>query len=190
MRKLANRGGFSLIEMMVTLVILVCLVIGIGVGMDAGGNIYRVAVFESDSAALSGILNTSLGDILRYSETVEVNSDRLYSYSGDALDYTEVPFVFTSYDYGIQRAYFTTETTTGILQMKNLKNDRVVELINTGSYPDLKIKEFKVKYYPEGTNEAGGTGRGGYFKITYKIVSATDDSMERSVEFVVRMMNT
>ena len=70
MKKSRRNSGFSLIELLCALLILVILVIGIGVSMDAGVGIFRDATFEAESATLAGILNTSLGDILRYSVDV------------------------------------------------------------------------------------------------------------------------
>ena len=73
MKKYFNRSGFTLIEVMTALLITVMLVVAMGTSMSAGMRIYKDATFESDSASMAGILNTALGDILRYSEDVKVN---------------------------------------------------------------------------------------------------------------------
>ena len=49
MKKSRRNSGFSLIELLCALLILVILVIGIGVSMDAGVGIYRDATFEASS---------------------------------------------------------------------------------------------------------------------------------------------
>ncbi len=76
-KKLQSKAGMTLIEILAALLILVFLVLGMGVGMDAGSRIYREAVFQSESASLAGILNTSLGDILRYSSEVKIWVDEV-----------------------------------------------------------------------------------------------------------------
>lgn len=197
MRKLKNKSGFTLIEMLAVVLILVILTMGIGKTMDAGMQIYRDATFEADSANLAGILNTSLGDILRYSTEIQINqgteSDPTKGFqdsSGTYLLSRDVGFVFTSYEYGIRDAYFYTQvfadnTSKGVLQMRNLKNSDVVELINTGAYPDLAVTNFVITYVPEGAEEM----RGGYFEISYDIISENNDQLKRDVDTVIRLMN-
>ena len=194
MKKLTNKAGLTLIEMMVALLIMVFLVLGMGVGMDAGSRIYQDAVFESDSATLASTLNTSLGDILRYSREIRENDGVLENYNGDYIVEEDVGFVFTNYEYGIQDAYFYTPiyedgTSKGVLQMKNLKNAEVVELINAGTYPNLVVSNFEITYVAAGSNSEGAAGRGGYFDISYTIYSVKDESKSREVECVIRLMN-
>ena len=187
MKKSRRNSGFSLIELLCALLILVILVIGIGVSMDAGVGIYRDATFEAESATLAGILNTSLGDILRYSMDVRVPSAAEKAEKGVPEN---VEFLFTSLDYGIQDAYFyipphISGGTMGPVQMKNLRNPAVVELVNTGAYPDLVVSNFEIEYSPR---EDAGV-KGGYFEISYLISSETDAAKTRSVETIVRLMN-
>ena len=197
MKKRAKRG-FSLLEMMVALAILVFIILGVGVGMDAGIDIYKEAIFEADSASMAGIVNSNLGDILRYSTRVTVNKNDapLLDANGTKIPVTTLGFVFTSADYGIKDAYFYTPvledgTSKGVLRVTNLKKDKDMELVNTGAYPDLYITNFKITYYATGTTSIanGGIGRGGYFEVTYDIFSTKDDTMTRSVSTVVRLMN-
>lgn len=189
------KRGFSLLEMMVALAILVFIVIGIGVGMDAGIDIYKEAIFEADSASMAGIVNTNLGDILRYSSRVTVNDGtNLKDASGTNLSPDDAAFIFTSKDYGIHDAYFTLvppneEDESGVLRLTNLKKDKTMELVNSGAYPDLDITNFKITYYKPGTAANNADGRGGYFEATYKIVSTKDSSMTREVSTVIRLMN-
>jgi len=194
MKKLQNNKGLTLVEMLCALLILVFVVVGMGITMDAGMNIYQDATFESESASLAGILNTSVGDILRYAEDITVNQGYLNGPNGTLVAKADVGFVFTSMDYGIQDAYFYTpvqegNVSMGVLQMKNLRNTDIVELVNTGAYPDLAISNFKLTYVEPGSDEAGNTGRGGYFTVKYDIFHETDTAKKRHVEYVVRLMN-
>lgn len=174
MRKLKSRAGLSLMETLVALLILVLLVAGMGAGISAGSRVYRETEFESDSAALARILNTALGDVLRWSEDVTVAED------GN--------FVFTNADYGVHDAGFCVimgEATEGVLQMQEQSGGKRVELVNTGAYPDLRLSEFQISYSPrEGPGAAGG-----YFEISYTISSLKDPAKLRQVETVVRHMN-
>ena len=193
--KARAKKGFSLLEMMVALAILVFIVMGIGVGMDAGIDIYKEAIFEADSASMAGIINTNLGDILRYSSRVTVNTDgNLTDASGSVVRPRDVEFVFTSMEYGIYDAYFVVSNdpegvNDGVLRITNLKKEKTIELVNTGAYPDLEIANFELHYYEPGTNADGTSGRGGYFEATYKIVSIKDSSMTREVSTAIRLMN-
>lgn len=194
MKRTRANAGFTLIELLVTVMILVILVIGIGVGMDTGSKIYQEAVFEADSATLAGILNTNLGDILRYSENIRVNTSTFEDSEGNYLNKSDVEFVFTSLDYGVQDAYFYTPVlaggvSQGVIQLKSLKNDKELDLVNTGAYPGLVVYDFEIDYVPVGYNSDGYSGRGGYFSISYIISSESNDSLTRDVECVVRMMN-
>ena len=73
----------------------------------------------------------------------------------------------------------------GPVQMKNMRNPAVVELVNTGAYPDLVVSNFEIEYSPR---EDAGV-KGGYFEISYLISSETDAAKTRSVETIVRLMN-
>jgi prepilin-type N-terminal cleavage/methylation domain-containing protein len=187
MKKLTKKGGFSLIEMMCALLIMVLLIMAIDVGLKAGGEIYQDATFEAESGTLAGILNTSLGDILRYSSHVKQLNAQDQMDNGLSSD---VEFVFTSIDYGIQDAYFYTPPHEsggymGTLQMKNLRNAKTVELVNSGAYPDLVISDFVIKYKPRTSPGI----EGGYYTITYTIYSESDLTKTREVETIVRQMN-
>ena len=194
MRKMRKKAGFTLIEMLVALLIMVFLIMGMGVGMDAGSRIYRDASFETDSATLAGILNTSLGDILRYSfdvREVDAEEEGIKPEVAQKILEDDVDFVFTSRDYGIRDAYFYIPlniedgTSKGVLLMKNLKSNIAVELVNSGAYPDLLVSEFEIAYKPR---QNPGI-EGGYFTITYKITSVSDPDKVREVESIVRLMN-
>ncbi len=210
MVKNRRNAGFTLIEMMVCVLILVLLVMGMGVGMDAGSRIYRDATFESDSATLAGILNSNLGDILRYSirirykgdedtpakdklteaEILELEQDIHPADPGNPEVDGSVEFVFTSLDYGIQDAYFYTPPNeaggyAGVLQLKNLRNENVVELVNSGAYPDLMVSNFSITFFPRRNPGI----EGGYFDISYDIYHLNDLSKVRHVNTIVRLMN-
>jgi len=198
MTKLKSSAGFTLVEMLVTIVILVMLVIGIGTGMDSAHRIYYEAKFQSNSATAADIVNTSLSDILRYSD-VKVYERQKEQPVANAY------FVFTNFEYGVRDAYFSLND-SGIIRLKNIGDESSVELVNMGSYPDLVIKNLVVKYCQyadkdytfdpdnDGYNAFNGLvlGRevnGAYFTISYTIQSTRNESLTRDVTYVVRCMN-
>lgn len=181
MKKLKSKAGMTLVEMLVSLLIMVALVVGMGPCMDTASKIYRDASFESDSAMLERIVNNAMGDVLRYSE--QIRTESLTDYAGVPLS-GDVEFVFTSYDYRIQDAYFylpvdADGSAHGILQMKNLRNGTIMDLVNSGAYPDLQLSDLTVSY-DESTH---------IFEIAYTISSISDSSKTRDVQYVVRLMN-
>ena len=191
MRKLKNNSGFTLIEMLAVVLILVILTMGIGRTMTAGIQIYRDAIFEADSATLAGILNTSLGDVLRYCEDITENPGTFEDASGSLIDKAVVGFTFTNWEYGVEDAYFYIPiqqggASKGVLQMKSITNTDVIELVNSGSYPDLVISGLKVEY----VKETSGMHRNGYFIVSYDIYSAENSQLKRHVESIVRKMNS
>lgn len=196
MTKLKSKAGMTLIEMMAALLIMVLLVVGMGTGMDAGMRVYRDSKFETDSAALADILNTSFGDLFRYAENVTAKT----SLSAD--DQNKLPtgmeFVFTNPEYGILNGYFHLNTDTGAVQLMDLQSGTKKDLVNTGVYPNLEISDLDVLYAPpgvqelpiEGKPEPVKVGRGGLFYVTYQIRSTVDTAKTKDVVTVVRQMNT
>lgn len=192
MKKLTSKGGFTLIEMLATLLILVFLVLGIGTGMDSAVRIYDEAKFESNSASMANIVNTSLGDILRYSDNLTVADPNEGFVDSSNTRVPNVEFVFTNYEYGVRDAYFSLRDSAnnddGILRMRNLSNGNIVELVNTGTYPDMRIGDFVLKYKELGKDDSGNP-TGGYFEVTYTVYSDKNNDLTKDVKYIVRCMN-
>jgi len=183
MRKLKNKAGFTLMETMVSVLILVLIASGMGTGMDAGLSVYKESTFETDSAALSGLVNTAIGDMLRYAEDIKQVSPE-----------TDIDFVFTNREYGVADAYFYigdgVESDLGTLYLKNIRNNDTVDLLNSGTYPSLEIADFKVHYVAPNAEDAEGNKlRGGYFELEYEIVSQKNAAQTRPVTSIVRHLN-
>lgn len=192
MKKLTSKGGFTLIEMLATLLILVFLVLGIGTGMDSAVRIYDEAKFESNSASMANIVNTSLGDILRYSDNLTVADPNEGFVDSSNTRVPNVEFVFTNYEYGVRDAYFSLRDSAnnddGILRMRNLSNGNIVELVNTGTYPDMRIGDFVLKYKELGKDDSGNP-TGGYFEVTYTVYSDKNNDLTKDVKYIIRCMN-
>lgn len=206
MRKLRSRSGMTLVEVMVSLLILTLLVTVMGTGMETAVRVCSDSLFESHSASLAGIVNTALGDVLRYAQDIRTSDSGFTDASGARI--SRAGFVFTNLEYGVQDVYFFTPVAedgscTGILQLKSLHYVRdtdeiaVTDLVNSGAYPNLAITNFEAVYVAPGTiaeitlndGTVVETSRGGYFYITYTIVSTIDNTKTREVETIARLLN-
>lgn len=198
MKKLNNKAGFTLMEMLVSIFVLVLLVMGIGTSMDSGLQVYKTSNLNANSGILADIINTSLDDLLRYAEVEVVDSTKP---TYDAKDTEEIGFLFTSRDFGMVGAHFVLGT-DGILKMQGRAGEdgtlpAAVELVNGGSYSDLKITQFSITYVPKGstmtvTRTDGrkyNSTEGGFFFVDYKIENQLDKTQVRSVQTVVRLLN-
>ena len=190
MKRTRRNAGFTLIELMFTVLILVILFAGIGISMEAGTKIYREGIFESDSSLLAETLNNSLGDILRNSTDIKINEDYFEDSAGNNIPATQVGFVFSNSSYAAQDAYIQPASSgRAVLVIKSLKNTEAYELVNIGAYPDLAISELTITYHPANLSGTDGSRYGGYFSITYVIQSTQYISLSREVHTVVRLLN-
>lgn len=199
MKKLKSKAGMTLMEIMVSLLIMTLLVVGMGTGMTTGMRVYNDAAFEAESASLAGILNTALGDVLRYAE-VQTIGDPIEN-GGNITQ----SFVFTNLEYGVRDVYFVTSASEeggqAFLKLKS-SSGAETDLINTGAYPDLSIQDFSIQYCPPaspgtsvtytltfGDGTSISTTEGGFFHISYDVVSLSDTDKTHHAETIVRLMN-
>ena len=73
LRKIKNKKGFSLIEMIVCVFTLTMIGLICTVGLNMATKSYNESLFESGSQMLESMVNTSVGDVLRYSYDVAVD---------------------------------------------------------------------------------------------------------------------
>lgn len=197
MKKLKNKAGFTLMEMLVSIFVLVLLVMGIGTSMDSGLQVYKTSNLNANSGILADIINTSLDDLLRYAEVQVVDSTKP---TYDAKGAEGIGFLFTSRDFGMIGARFVLED--GILKMQGRAGEdgtlpAAVELVNGGSYSDLKITQFSITYVPKGSTmtvtrtdgRVYNSTEGGFFFVDYDIQNQLDKTQVRSVQTVVRLLN-
>lgn len=165
MKKLGNRGGFTLMEVLVSMLILTFLVVGMGPGMKTALSVYQESTFQSSSTALTGTLNATLEDLLRYGEDIEVAADGTVT--------------FTNLDYGLQGAQFLRWNKNGsnaptVVTVKDSRGAKA--LLPEGSYPNMEITAFGIEY------------KNGVFTVEYTIES-TVVSDSRDVTLTVAALN-
>lgn len=184
-RKLKKKSGFTLIEMLVTIVILVIMVVAIGDGMSAATRIYKESVFFSNSSSLASMLNTTFEDLFRYSEQIYLRNEGGDYVSSDGhvisgTSVTDTPAVlFSNAEYGAQNAYvyLSEEAGTSPVRIRNVFGGQVRDLLNTGAYPKLMITNLQITY------------DGPVYTIAYVIQSTEDAALTKSVEMKVRLLN-
>ena len=173
-KKLKNKAGMTLMEIMTAILIMVLLVVAMGTGMNSGMRIYQDSAFESSSAILADQVSTALGDILRYSNDIKIEDSALISLTNTEYGAHNAAFVIGTGDYA------------GILQLKSRKTGAVVNVVNPGSYSKLAIENFRITFNQGNADIIGSS----YFDVSYTIVSTVDSTKSKSVETVIRIMNT
>lgn len=178
MKKLKTSGGFTLMEVLVSMLILTFLVIGMGPGMKTAMTVYQESTFQSSSTALIGTMNATLGDVLRYAEDVEKGEK--VSSEGESDKFA---FTFTNTDYGLQNVSLvgSNGTENGVFTRKEVKNSEPVykSLLPEGSYPNMKITAFSVTY--DGT---------GLFTVRYIIESTVKSDLKTDlITHTIAMLN-
>ena len=163
-----GNGGMTLMELLVSVLILALLAVAVGTGMDAAMEVYAAARFEADSGSLAGILDTALWDALSFARDVRQTPEGM---------------VLTNPEYGIAEGQIYARE--GMLCLGR------EPLVNSGAYPDLTVTDVNARYLESGTlTLADGTERevtrGGVVYITYRIVSTADPDRYRDVEVLVR----
>ena len=167
MKKLKTNGGFTLMEVLASMLILTFLVIGMGPGMKTAMTVYRESVFQSSSTALIGAMNATLEDVLRFAEDVEVADDGT--------------FTFTNVEYGLQNGSFLQwDDDTGPDVVTVIDHNGVERLLlPEGAYPNMEISAFSILY---------DTGTG-LVEVTYTIESTVAIGMKREAACTIALIN-
>jgi prepilin-type N-terminal cleavage/methylation domain-containing protein len=132
--------GFTLMEMLAVIVVLVILAAGMMTGLSVATRAYRKSVFASDSEVLQSTLNTALGDILRYAAYERTDDDGMVRFSNEFYQVTSDGYFVLSEG----RLYIETGGSAGRIRV-----------INSGAYTDLVISAMTVMYDTIGQNYSG-----------------------------------
>lgn len=162
MKKLKSKKGFTLIEMLVCVVTLMLISLICTTGMNMASQSYNKSMFESNSQALEYMLNTSIGDMLRYSKDVTVEEDDIF--------FTNEVYNINNGKLLVEDGYFT------ILRDKDTTQKALIVAATNyvgGMY--IEGSSFTLEYDPSTKVYTG----------TYKIKSNLT-SQERLVEFTYK----
>lgn len=67
-KKLKSNRGFTLVELLAALAIVVMMSLMMSVGVSVGASVQRESTFVAESDLLASTVNTALGDVLRYAK--------------------------------------------------------------------------------------------------------------------------
>lgn len=161
MKKLKNNKGYTFVEMMACVVILLLVALISGTGMNLALNNYNLQVFESDSQMLEATINMHLGDILRHTTSVTETEDTVTG--------------ITNSSYQIYNGNIIIEE--GVFYIVKNAEDPAVHMVNTASYANnLYVDNFTLTYDVST----------GVFTGTYTIKSNTVQNASKECTFSYR----
>lgn len=151
--------GFTLVETLVAIVILLLMTAGLTVGISAAAKTYKQITFTNNSETLRDTINTAFSDVLRYARNIEVD-DHVYFSTND-------------YQAGVISGYVTLDS-EGKLIIVN-RDDRSIQnsLMNDKVYAGLHLENFTLTYTEADADANADAGTGGIFTGKYTITDKT-----------------
>lgn len=165
-RKLRSRRGFTLIEAVVTTLIMSLVGLAITAGTQSAIGAYNDSLFVSESDLLVNNMEIAMSDVLRFA-----------SYTGTSDNVVH----FSNEEYGIKGGCFVLENGILFVTFKNTSDeiqDKKVQVINRSSYSNLRIVSFSMTYDPDTT----------VFEGSYTLQSKGDKTLERKIPFCFRSL--
>lgn len=171
MRKIRDKKGFTLVEMLACVVTLLLLALIVSTGTNLAMMSLRETTFESDSQMLESTLNMYVGDILRHAKDVKTDSfDQVTEFTNDVYNIDDGNF-------GIDISKSSISGAGYLVCTSSLDESLTGTLVaNEGIYAgSLYIKDFSLTY-----DETRGV-----FTGSYTIVSSST-SATKNCEFTYR----
>lgn len=180
MKKLKNAKGFTLVETLTCMIMLVLLGGICSTGMNVAMKSYQKTVFESNSQTLASSLELYINDILRYATDVKTDAD------AEAVEGYRPVEGFTNPAYQMYEGMIAVST-AGETKDKMVIYTRPDEatrkeflLVGLGMYGnDMYVADFTLKY--NATTQ--------WFEGEYKIKSVRMSSMVRTYTFGCRTIS-
>lgn len=147
-----SRAGFTLVEMLAALVVLMLLTGIVVTGVSVGMATYQKTTFASESEALSSTIDSALSGPLRYAQRTADGASYTITYRSAPIKSLEPASLVTVQN---GKLYWGTGTD--------------YPLLNDSAYADCKVASASVT-----PNESSGV-----FTVTYTIVSKTDSSLTK-----------
>lgn len=140
MRKLKNKKGFTMIEMLASVVTLILICMIITTGSNLAMKSMNDSLFESESQMLESTLSLCVGDILRHATEIEEKDGIIY-FTNDAYYIDKGHFVIDDHESGIEEAGYLlcTSTLDG--------TSRGLLVANRGIYTkNMYVTDFQLSY--------------------------------------------
>lgn len=162
-KRLMNSRGFTLIEVVVTTLVMVLVALGLSVGTQGAIRAYNSSLFLSESELLINNLDSALGDLLHFAE---------YRSTTDGV------VRFDNADYGVRDAYLFLKDGSLYLSGSDAKEAEAAQLINRNAYTTKNIESFTLQYNPATK----------LFSGSYVLKDKARDSLERERDFIFRTL--
>lgn len=140
MRKLKNKKGFTMIEMLACVVTLLLICMIITTGSNLAIKSMNESLFESESQMLESTLNVCIGDILRHASDITVENGKVV-FTNDAYYIDDGSFGIDTSSSGITDAgyLFCTSKLDG--------TSKGLLVANRGIYTNsMYVKDFQLSY--------------------------------------------
>lgn len=161
MKKRARRG-YTLVELLVSILILLLVSMAVTAGIGAASRVYRTSVFASESELLSDSVELALSDVLRYSKVVDANAS---------------PVTFTNINYEVAGGHLFLRD--GYLQLSRRGDTgNAVDLLTEGTYATMELSAFEMTYDEDKKTYTGA----------YTIQSTAETTMTKECSFCFRSL--
>ncbi len=143
MRKLKNNKGFTLVETLACVAILILLSGLCTTGMEFAMTSYKISVFESDSQMLSSTIELYLNDVLRHAKGITTETD------GTVISFTNETYHITNAKIGLSEKYSDTNQSYLVYLVYNDKtaeNEEILILGKDAYAKTLSIADFELHY--------------------------------------------
>lgn len=159
MKKLRKNKGFTLVETLAAMLIVVMISAVMVAGINSAITVYKKSTFLSESETLVSTLNTRLSDILRYAQY-------------DSTDASAVVH-FTNYSENIGKGTLTlyNDKIMIVPDNKGAGPSEYRGITSDISYTTMKISDFTLTY------------KDGVYSGSYKVTSSAVNTTPRTVKF-------
>ena len=137
-KKLKSSKGFSLLETLVALIIVLLVASCVTIGISASNRVYKRSLFVSESDLTASTIDIALSDVLRY------------AYNINCADDTNTVASFSNKNYSIEDGHFVIKqgflyiNTTG--EPDDKIGDYLKPLIGGSTYTASKMIDFQLNY--------------------------------------------
>lgn len=164
--RLRLKAGFTAVEMLVTALMVSLITASIVTVSGAALNIRSNELFASESEELAMTLNTSIGDVLHFSTGVKITGGTDSTLTG-----------ITNLNYGIKDGSFVLKEDRLYLYTSE-DTESALPLVSRGTYTNMKIKDFDIKY-----NNANNVFEGSYR------IEGPKSNQKKTITFAFRPIN-
>ncbi|MCH3968043.1 MAG: type II secretion system protein [Atopobiaceae bacterium] len=181
-------AGFTLIESLAALLIVVMLTSVVVAGVNVGMHVFRESSFISESTSLADSLDASIQDPAHFAKGMTYDGEP--SYRMDFLGQTLVDPDLTTHDVSVTEEDGTTRTVS-VLALKGISlstgKEVTCDLLNAGAYTECQVTSAKLEFSP--STAVDGTAPD-TVKVTFTIASTVDPTLTKSYTYTYTPSDT